>query len=379
LATALETDPAFRASVAARARVEMPELAAEIDAGRPPAAADPVLVASMAYLLRPDGWQALVAAASADLAGEADAGALAQAQQRADGLARDLEQARGAAARSDKERRAEVDALRREVKTLQQRVRTAEDEVRRVQARALALEKAAGTAGADVTRVTTEAQRRERRLQGQVSQLEADLEAARRGARDARATDDVRLRVLLDTVVEAAAGLRRELALPPGGGRPADAVADAGATHRPAAARGLQHSDPAYLDALLAAPQVHVIVDGYNVTKTAYPAATLEDQRSRLVQRLGVLATRTRAEITVVFDGAELVGHVTPPRARGVRVRFSAPGQIADELIAEFVRAEPQGRPLVVVSSDKEVAEHAATRGATAVASAALAALLDRA
>jgi predicted RNA-binding protein with PIN domain len=379
LATALESDAAFRAAVAGRVREAFPELAAEVAEGRAPAAADPVLVAVMAYLLRPDGWHELVAEAGSSLAGAADAGGVAEARERADALARELEQARSAAAKADRERRAELETLRREIKTLQQRVKAAEEETRRADARTRAVEQSVESAVAESSRATTEAQRRERRLQGQVSQLEADLEAARRGVREARATDDVRLRVLLDTVVEAAAGLRRELALPPSGGRPADAVAGDAGAGRGTAARGLSHSDPAYLEALLAAPQVHLIVDGYNVTKTAYPAATLEDQRSRLVQGLGALAARTRAEITVVFDGAEMVGHVAPPRARGVRVRFSPPGQIADELIAAFVRAEPQGRPLVVASSDREVADHASARGATAVSSAALAALLERA
>jgi hypothetical protein len=43
---------------------------------------------------------------------------------------------------------------------------------------------------------------------------------------------------------------------------------------------------------------------------------------------------------------------------------FSPPGQIADELIGELVRAEPQGRALVVVSSDQEVAASARRAGA---------------
>lgn len=378
LAAALESDAAFRAAVGARAREAFPELAAELDAGRAPAAADPVLVAAMAYLLQPPGWQAVVAAAGASLAGASDAGALVEAQRRAEALAAEVAQLRASAGRAERERRAEIDELKREVKTLQQRLRVSEDDARKAGTRSQAVEKRVESAAAEADRAVAEAQRRERRLQGQVSQLEADLEAARRGVREARATDDVRLRVLLDTVVEAAAGLRRELALPAGGGRPGDSVADVAGGSRQGTARGLLHSDPAYLDALLAAPQVHVIVDGYNVTKTAYPTATLEEQRSRLVARLGALASRTRAEVTVVFDGAEMVAHVSPPRARGVRVRFSPPGQIADELIATFVRAEPTGRPLVVVSSDREVAEHAASRGATPVASAALAALLER-
>ena len=53
-------------------------------------------------------------------------------------------------------------------------------------------------------------------------------------------------------------------------------------------------------------PQVHLIIDGYNVTKTGYGDLPLSDQRSRLVSGVGVLHAQTKAEVTVVFDGAEL-------------------------------------------------------------------------
>jgi predicted RNA-binding protein with PIN domain len=82
------------------------------------------------------------------------------------------------------------------------------------------------------------------------------------------------------------------------------------------------------------------------------------------VSGLGGLAAQTRAEITCVFDGAELDGPVATAAPRGVRVLFSRPGQTADELIGELVRAEPPGRPTVVVSSDREVADACRRAGA---------------
>jgi predicted RNA-binding protein with PIN domain len=60
-----------------------------------------------------------------------------------------------------------------------------------------------------------------------------------------------------------------------------------------------------------------------------------------------------------VFDGAELDAPVAISAPRGVRVLFSRPGQTADELIGQLVRAEPEGRAVVVVSSDREVADAA--------------------
>lgn len=40
---------------------------------------------------------------------------------------------------------------------------------------------------------------------------------------------------------------------------------------------------------------------------------------------------------------------------------------IADEVIRQLVRAEPPGRPVVVVSTDREVAESTVTMGARAL------------
>jgi hypothetical protein len=51
---------------------------------------------------------------------------------------------------------------------------------------------------------------------------------------------------------------------------------------------------------------------------------------------------------------------------------------IADDIIRELVAAEPQGRPVVVVSSDQQVARDVKRAGARSVASPALGRLLAR-
>ena len=61
-----------------------------------------------------------------------------------------------------------------------------------------------------------------------------------------------------------------------------------------------------------------------------------------------------------------------------MRVLFSKPDEIADELIRRLVRAEPAGRPVVVVSSDREVAEAVRRDGARSVTAMALVRRLDR-
>jgi predicted RNA-binding protein with PIN domain len=187
--------------------------------------------------------------------------------------------------------------------------------------------------------------------------------------------------LLLETIGQAAVGLRRELALDPADRLPADIVADAFAD-RPEAAgartRAQSPDDPGRLDQLLALPRAHLVVDGYNVTKRGFGEMSLEQQRNRLVKGLGGIAAQTGAEVTVVFDGAERV-HGLPPAPRGVRVLFSRKGETADELIRRLVRAEPAGRPVVVVSSDREVADGVRRHGAYPMAADSLLRRLSRA
>jgi predicted RNA-binding protein with PIN domain len=161
-------------------------------------------------------------------------------------------------------------------------------------------------------------------------------------------------------------------------GRPADLVEAEEAGQPQSSDRALLSDDPALLDQLLALPQAHLVVDGYNVTKTGFPELPLEGQRTRLVTGLSALAARSGAEVTCCFDGATLQGRVPAMNARGVRVLFSRAGETADELIRRLVRAEPPGRAVTVVSSDREVADGIRRSGARPVSATALVRRLDR-
>ncbi|NBM16364.1 NYN domain-containing protein [Streptomyces sp. GC420] len=382
MASALESDPLFRQRVGERFRDAQPELAAALDAGSPPAAADPLDVAAAAFVLRPAGWSKLVTAAGEE-AQRADA-------ERADeATLRELERLRAelartkATARAEQERiRTELDAARKEAESLQRKLRGALSDVKRGEA---ALRKAAAeaeAARAESAAQIAAAESETRRLRTRLGEAEAAVEAGRRAAREGRSVEDMRLRLLLDTVLESAQGLRRELALPPVSVRPADtvdAVEPGRMSPKDIAARALSETDPKLLDQLLALPQAHLVVDGYNVTKTGYPTMPLEKQRLRLLGGLSALAAQSGAEVTCVFDGAELAAPVLLAPPRGVRVLFSKPGVTADELIRQLVRAEPPGRPLVVVSSDREVADGVAKAGARPVASTLLLKRLSRA
>ncbi|GIH81512.1 NYN domain-containing protein [Planobispora longispora] len=382
IAAQLETDKEFREAVAEALAGGWPELVASLEEGSVPPAAEPVLVAAAAYLTRPPGWEDMVEAARADIERSA-AAAEGSAQEQTLTRLREQLAAQKAAAKEESDRlREQLKAARTEISDLRRKLHDARERAKAADARAAELEEAAQEARAAAASAGSAGESELRRLRERLADSERQLEAARRAAREGRSVEDTKVRVLLDALQDAAAGLRRELALPSGISRPADSVVSV-APGRPGAqavpARALADDDPALLDQLLTLPQIHLIVDGYNVTKTGYGNLTLADQRNRLLTGLGALYAQTRTELTVVFDGAELNGPVPVSAPRGVRVLFSAPGQIADDLIRQLVRAEPVGRALAVVSSDREVAESVRRMGARPVPAALLLKRLGRA
>ncbi|MEU8120274.1 NYN domain-containing protein [Spirillospora sp. NPDC049024] len=362
IAAALEKDEEFRRRVAVPLREAQADLAEVVEGGDVPPAADPVRVAVLAYLLRPAGWTALVESAREELARSATASEEEEAERRIAALKAELAATRDARGAELAKLRAELRETKAEVAELRRKLHDARTRYRAAEERALAVAADADRELAAARESTAAADKELRRLRARAARAEEAAEAAKRAAREGRNVDDVRLRMLLDALVDAAQGVRRELALPSTIGRPADAVGGLEPdrlAHRALPGRALSDSDPQLLDRLLTLPQVHLVVDGYNVTKTGYGELPLADQRSRLLSGLGGLAAQTRAEVTCVFDGAELEAPVAIAARRGVRVLFSRPGQTADELIGELVRAEPPGRSVVVVSSDREVADAA--------------------
>ncbi|MGW4440731.1 NYN domain-containing protein [Streptomyces sp. NPDC004596] len=375
MAAALETDGLFRQRIGEKFREAQPELSGALDSGSPPPAADPLEVAAAAYVLRPAGWVKLVTAAGEE-AQRADAErADEEGRAELERLRAELAQAREQTRAETERLRAEAESAKREAESLHRKLRAALSDVKRGEA---ALRKSRGeteAVRAEGQAQLSSAESESRRLKARLGEVEAALEATRRAAREGRSVEDMRVRLLLDTLLDAAQGLRRELALPPVSVRPAetvDAVEPGRMTPKDIAARALSENDPAILDQLLALPQAHLVVDGYNVTKTGYPQMPLEKQRLRLLGQLSALAAQTGAEVTCVFDGAELAAPVLLAPPRGVRVLFSKPGVTADELIRQLVRAEPPGRPVIVASTDREVADGVARAGARPVASAVL-------
>ncbi|MEV0589235.1 NYN domain-containing protein [Nonomuraea sp. NPDC050310] len=379
IAAQLENDKEFRELVAEAVEKGWPELAASLAEGTVPPAADPVLVAAAAYLIRPPGWPQMVESARADLE-QVAAAAEGSAQEQTVVRLREQVAALKSAAKEEAERlREQLKAARAENSDLRRKLHESRERAKAADRRAEELEQEAQEARSLAASAGSSGEAELRRLKERLHDVERQLEASRRAAREGRSIEDARIRVLLDALQDASAGLRRELALPTTIHRPADSVTGLAPGTPKVAARALADDDPQLFDQIVALPQVHLIIDGYNVTKTGYGTLTLADQRARLMTGLAGLVAQTRIEVTVVFDGAELNAHVAVNAPRGVRVLFSQPGEIADDLIRQLVRAEPPGRAVAVVSSDREVAESVRKMGARPVPSALLLRRLGRA
>ena len=378
IATALEADDEFRERVGTQVAARTSYDAAALSAlGSGDEGIDPAEVAAAAWLVRPEGWEEVLHAVADRLRERPDAveREAAEVTRLRDKLAEAEQAVRDLRARN----RAQVDEYKAENASLRRKLgesRAAERAARAaLEEQQRAVEEARGSAATQAANQDKEL----RRLRAQLAQLEAEASADRRAARSDRDEASLRARLLLDTVIDAASGLRRELALPSVEGAPGDRVeADlARAGEARAGVPAAASSSPALLERVLGMPRARLIVDGYNVSKTAWPSSPLEAQRIRLLGGLAPLVARLGVETTVVFDAAAATARTVAQAPRGVKVVFSPEGVIADDVIRDLVAAEPPGRVVVVVSSDREVATDVARAGARSHSADALIGLLS--
>lgn len=375
IGAALSSDDAFREHVAVQVAAARPELVVATSADA--AAADPVDVAAVLWLSRPDGWEA----AYAEALGRAERAVEPRDTSEKERLRRRLDAAEQANRDLRAEHKAALEELKAENATLRRKLGEARAAQRTAAADSESLASAAEEARARAEAAAAQAEAETRRLRGRLDDLQAQLAAARRDVRSGKDEATVRARMLLDTLLEAGQGLRRELALPTVTGVPADRVeedvAQAG-TRDSTAAGSLGPGSQALLEQYLTMPRARLIVDGYNVSKAAWPESSLEAQRIRLLNALAPLVARVGAETTVVFDAASSTSRPVVNAPRGVKVLFSPEGVIADDVIRDLVGAEPEGRVVIVVSSDQEVARDVLRAGARSASSSALLGLLTR-
>jgi len=116
---------------------------------------------------------------------------------------------------------------------------------------------------------------------------------------------------------------------------------------------------------------LHIVIDGYNLIRqspalSSFELNSLEEGRDALIDRLMDYKKFKPYPITVVFDGAQAFD-LGQERIRqsGIDIVFSRRGESADTVIKRI--AAKEGARAVVVTSDRELADHAVKHGATTI------------
>jgi uncharacterized protein len=119
---------------------------------------------------------------------------------------------------------------------------------------------------------------------------------------------------------------------------------------------------------------MHIVIDGYNLIRQSPRFSDLDRRdlqagREALVDALAAYKKVRPFPITVIFDGRDAPpGAPRRDRHKGIELRYSQPGELADAVIKRM--AAGQREKLLVVSSDSEIAAYAAAKGAATIGAA---------
>jgi predicted RNA-binding protein with PIN domain len=373
--------------------------------------ADLPFLASVLYAARPDGWIFGLGAVVATYERRRTEQAVDDDVKALQTRVATLDEARRRAESARDEAVASVQRVERELRDERRSRRAREEEAQRhadvAARRAETLERELTQAREEADAIETRLRREVERVRGMESELRtarADTARAERELAEALEADPGRAASLSATEIQAladAAELARRVADGLGvlagrtsaaletqpGTKPSGAGSTAGGaapiqrppsgkptrerSRRPRVPGGLVADTPEGVGALLRTPGVVMVVDGYNVSMRGWPDAAPSLQRDRLVAGLTELQLRTRCGVVCVFDGAD-VGPVPSSRRSGVRVVFSKPGEDADPVVVREVASRAGHGPVLAVSSDGWVREHAEASGALVVGANAL-------
>ncbi len=383
LREAVDRDDEFRARVAAEADEEI--------VGR----------AGYLWLTRPDGWDddpvfAETPKPHRPATDGAKARELAAAEAKLDKLRTKLDQAEAARRRAQEDRTATAAELRRASEELAA-LRTRVDDLEADRNAAIRTQKALEADLAETRRDLRLAREAAREAEAEVLELRGGT-AGRTGSRSSSpgpdtaaggpGVDVATVRDAVRAATDAADTLSEALqaatgALGPGPGEAAPAAPSRRAVERrppvrterrrrarrtpPALPPGVFADSAEAHRHLVTDPGVTVVVDGYNLARAAWTGLEPEEERRRTVALLEETAIRSGATIVVVFDGDDLA--TAPAASRVVRVRFSATGVTADDHIAAMLGDLPVDQPVVVVSTDRAVADDARRQGAAVLSS----------
>jgi hypothetical protein len=118
---------------------------------------------------------------------------------------------------------------------------------------------------------------------------------------------------------------------------------------------------------------MNIIIDGYNLIRQSdslrrFERFSLEEGRKELIRRLSHFRKLKGHKITVVFDGW-INGSPREERHNetGITIIYSKRGEKADEVIKRMARGSD--REIIVVTSDRDIADSISRNGGVAISS----------
>lgn|GEM_PF-5037075 len=131
---------------------------------------------------------------------------------------------------------------------------------------------------------------------------------------------------------------------------------------------GMSLETDAALRSVFTQKDLVVLIDGYNVSLNSFGDLSLELQRDRVISCATSIESRFHPSCLVVFDGQS---SGTRGRIQSkVHVVFSPTGVTADDVIIERIRVTPKEKPVLVVTSDRNLAARAKGLGCETISSA---------
>lgn len=130
---------------------------------------------------------------------------------------------------------------------------------------------------------------------------------------------------------------------------------------------GLRADTVEGIDAILRTPRLVVVVDASPAARSAWPQEGVGEQRKHLVAALRALHARYRCDLVAVFLGDDL----EPPAKLGrpgVKAVLTVAGEAVEAAILREVAEVPASVPVLVISSDGHVPAEVGRLGATTVA-----------
>ena len=324
---------------------------------------------------RPEGWSEALGGGSMPTTSREDAkvvrleAALEREQERA-------RRAKTEAARAKEDARRAKEEVRRTVTEERSKAGELSKEVTRLDREQTAARRESKAAAVVASRAERARERAERRERTSVAKAQAERDAAVRELRSARREAAAALTRVERLEAEAQAS---RIGAPKAKKKTTRAGKPKGPARRAPlpVPKGRFEDDPETLLGWLGAPDVALLVDGYNVTKAegGFRELSLELQRDRLLEGVSALQLKTKVSAIIVFDGSTVPPGIGRPRKRRVKVVYSEEGETADDRIVALIE-ELAPHPVVLTTNDRELQRRAGVLGATVATSNQLLALL---